>query len=192
MRAAWILKREFGFDTRIINFHTLKPIDEAAVTWAAKDTGVVVTAEERQIGALAGRVCGVIRQVLRSMVAPSLRERLGEGSVRPFGSPLGTHPGVQSERGAHCPPSTGTRAHQEVPAIRPRRTSFAGGAPQRNDVDLGRGSAPVQRPDGRSTVMNELILRNRAPCSWSTLLILFCDHPRLYEAAHEVSGQRER
>ena len=27
MRAAWILKREFGYETRILNVHTLKPID---------------------------------------------------------------------------------------------------------------------------------------------------------------------
>ena len=29
MRAAWILKRDFGYETRVINLHTLKPIDEA-------------------------------------------------------------------------------------------------------------------------------------------------------------------
>ncbi|HST13135.1 MAG TPA: transketolase C-terminal domain-containing protein [Terriglobales bacterium] len=28
MRAAWILKREFGYETRVLNLHTLKPIDE--------------------------------------------------------------------------------------------------------------------------------------------------------------------
>ncbi len=55
MRAAYILKREFGYETRILNLHTLKPIDQEAVVHAAKDTGVVVTAEEHQIGALAWR-----------------------------------------------------------------------------------------------------------------------------------------
>ena len=60
MRAAWILKREYGFETRVLNLHTLKPIDEAAILWAAKDTGVVITAEEHQIGALAWRVSNVI------------------------------------------------------------------------------------------------------------------------------------
>jgi len=60
MRAAWILKNEFGYETRIINMHTLKPLDEAAVICAARDTGIVVTAEEHQIGALAWRVSGVI------------------------------------------------------------------------------------------------------------------------------------
>jgi transketolase len=60
MRAAWILKREFGYESRVINLHTLKPIDEAAIIWAAKQTGVILTAEEHQIGALAWRVSNVI------------------------------------------------------------------------------------------------------------------------------------
>lgn len=60
MRAAWILKREFGYETRVLNLHTLKPIDELAIIWAAKQTGVILTAEEHQIGALAGRVSNVI------------------------------------------------------------------------------------------------------------------------------------
>ncbi len=60
MRAAWILRREFGYETRILNLHTLKPIDESAIIWAAKQTGIVLTAEEHQIGALAWRVSNVI------------------------------------------------------------------------------------------------------------------------------------
>jgi len=60
MRAAWILKRDFGYETRVINLHTLKPIDEAAVVRAARETGVVVTAEEHQIGALAWHVSYII------------------------------------------------------------------------------------------------------------------------------------
>lgn len=62
MRAAWILKSEFGYETRVVNIHTLKPIDEAAVLRAARETGVVVTAEEHQIGALAWRVSNVITE----------------------------------------------------------------------------------------------------------------------------------
>lgn len=62
MRAAWILNQEFGYQTRVINMHTLKPIDEAAVVRAAKETGVVLTAEEHQIGALAWRVSNIITE----------------------------------------------------------------------------------------------------------------------------------
>jgi transketolase len=62
MRAAWILKQEFGYETRVINLHTLKPVDEAALIRAARETGIVVTAEEHQIGALAWRVSGVLTE----------------------------------------------------------------------------------------------------------------------------------
>jgi transketolase len=62
MRAAWILKREFGYETRVINMHTMKPIDQAAVVRAAKETGVIVTAEEHQVGALAWRVSGIMTE----------------------------------------------------------------------------------------------------------------------------------
>ncbi|HWR34848.1 MAG TPA: transketolase [Clostridia bacterium] len=62
MRAAYILKKDFGYETRVINMHTMKPIDEAAILHAAKDTGVVVTAEEHQIGALGWRVAGAIME----------------------------------------------------------------------------------------------------------------------------------
>jgi transketolase len=60
MRAAWILKKDFGFETRVVNLHTLKPIDEETIVRAAKETGIVVTAEEHQIGAVAWRVSNVI------------------------------------------------------------------------------------------------------------------------------------
>jgi len=62
MRAAYILKKEFGYETRILNIHTLKPIDAEAIIRAARETGVVVTAEEHQIGALAWRVSGVLTE----------------------------------------------------------------------------------------------------------------------------------
>ena len=60
MRAAFILKKEFGYKTRVLNLHTLKPIDADAIVRAAQETGVVVTAEEHQIGALAWHVSGIL------------------------------------------------------------------------------------------------------------------------------------
>ncbi|HKS76910.1 MAG TPA: transketolase C-terminal domain-containing protein, partial [Terriglobales bacterium] len=62
MRAAWILKKDFGYETRILNLHTLKPIDVAAILHAARETGVIITAEEHQIGGLAWRVSNVITE----------------------------------------------------------------------------------------------------------------------------------
>jgi transketolase len=60
MRAAYILKKELRFETRVVNLHTLKPLDEETILRAAAETGVVITAEEHQIGALAWRVSGVL------------------------------------------------------------------------------------------------------------------------------------
>ncbi len=60
MRAAYLLRKEYGYETRILNLHTLKPIDRRAIIRAAKDTGVVITAEEHQIGALGWRTAGII------------------------------------------------------------------------------------------------------------------------------------
>ena len=60
MRAAVILKEESGLETRVINMHTLKPLDRTAVIRAAADTGIVLTAEEHQIGALAWPVSNII------------------------------------------------------------------------------------------------------------------------------------
>jgi len=62
MRAAWILKTDFGYESRVVNLHTLKPIDVAAILRAARETGVVITAEEHQIGAVAWRVSSVITE----------------------------------------------------------------------------------------------------------------------------------
>jgi transketolase len=62
MRAAYILKQEFGYETRVINIHMMKPIDREAIVRAARETGVVVTAEEHQIGALAWRVSGILTE----------------------------------------------------------------------------------------------------------------------------------
>jgi transketolase len=62
MRAACILKKEFGYEARILNLHTIKPIDADAIIRAAWQTGVVVTAEEHQIGALAWRVSGILTE----------------------------------------------------------------------------------------------------------------------------------
>jgi transketolase len=87
MRAAWILKNEYGYETRVINMHTLKPLDEDAVRRAALETGIIVTAEEHQIGALAWRVSGVItsskelygRPVLTGAIG--VQDRFGESGA---------------------------------------------------------------------------------------------------------------
>lgn len=52
-----------GISARILDMHTVKPIDKEAVIAAAKDTGCIVTAEEHNIiGGLGGAVCEVIAE----------------------------------------------------------------------------------------------------------------------------------
>ncbi|MFB0557435.1 MAG: transketolase family protein, partial [Dehalococcoidia bacterium] len=56
LEAADILARQ-GIDCRVINMHTLKPLDEAAVVEAASETGAIVVAEEHLAqGGLGSRV----------------------------------------------------------------------------------------------------------------------------------------
>jgi len=62
MRAAYILKEEYGIETRIINVHTVKPIDKEALVRAAEETGIILTAEEHQVGGFGNIVAGVIAQ----------------------------------------------------------------------------------------------------------------------------------
>jgi len=77
MRAAYILKKEFGFETRVVNLHTLKPIDAEAIIRAARETGIIVTAEEHQIGALAWRVSGILTETPKLYGVPVITGAIG-------------------------------------------------------------------------------------------------------------------
>ena len=60
VEAAKTLKAE-GINARVINIHTIKPLDEEIIIKAAKETGVIVTAEEHSvIGGLGSAVCDVV------------------------------------------------------------------------------------------------------------------------------------
>ncbi len=72
LEAAKILKEE-GISARVINIHTIKPIDEQILVKAAKETGAVVTCEEHNIiGGLGSAVAEVL-----SEKAPVPMERIG-------------------------------------------------------------------------------------------------------------------
>ena len=87
MRAAYILKKEFGWETRVLNLHTLKPIDSEAIIRAALETGIVITAEEHQIGALAWRVSAILTESPQLYGAPlitgaiGVRDRFGDSGA---------------------------------------------------------------------------------------------------------------
>ena len=62
LEAAEMLKAD-GIDARVINIHTIKPIDKDILVKAAKETGAIVTAEEHNvIGGLGGAVCEALSE----------------------------------------------------------------------------------------------------------------------------------
>ena len=60
LKAAGLLKAD-GISARVIDMHTIKPLDEALVLAAARETGAVVTSEEANvIGGLGSAVCELL------------------------------------------------------------------------------------------------------------------------------------
>ena len=62
LEAAKLLKKE-NITARVINIHTIKPLDSDIIIKAAKETGAIVTAEEHSvIGGLGSAVCDVVAE----------------------------------------------------------------------------------------------------------------------------------
>jgi transketolase len=87
MRAAWILKEDFGIETRVINMHTLKPLDRETIIKASQDTGLIVTAEEHQVGGFGNLISAVVSQATELYKKPMLfgmigvKDRFGESGA---------------------------------------------------------------------------------------------------------------
>ncbi|MEO0082824.1 MAG: transketolase [candidate division WOR-3 bacterium] len=87
MRAAWILKREFDIETRVVNMHTLKPLDKQTIIKCGLETNAIITAEEHQVGALGNQVAGVLMQakelygkkIMMGMIG--VKDRFGESGA---------------------------------------------------------------------------------------------------------------
>ena len=76
LEAAEMLEKD-GVSAKVINIHTIKPLDEELVVEAAKATGKVVTVEEHSvIGGLGGAVCEAL-----SAKAPTPVLRIGVQDV---------------------------------------------------------------------------------------------------------------
>ena len=72
-----------GISAKVINIHTIKPIDEDLIVAAARETGKVVTVEEHSvIGGLGGAVCEVL-----SEKAPVPVKRIGVNDVFGYSGP---------------------------------------------------------------------------------------------------------
>jgi transketolase len=69
-----------GISVRVINMHTVKPLDEKAVIAAARDTGAIVTVEEHQvIGGLGGAVAETLaRYAPTPMEFVGVQDHFGE------------------------------------------------------------------------------------------------------------------
>ncbi len=70
LAAAELLKKD-GISARVINIHTIKPLDTALVLKAAKETGVIVTAEEHSV--IGGLGSAVAETVCEACPVPVVR-----------------------------------------------------------------------------------------------------------------------
>ncbi len=81
MRAAYILKEEYNIETRVLNIHTVKPLDKEAIIRAANDTGTIITAEEHQVGGFGNLISAVISENINKPVKFAMigvQDRFGE------------------------------------------------------------------------------------------------------------------
>ncbi|MFC1492046.1 transketolase [Nitrospinota bacterium] len=83
MRAAWILKEEKDIEARVINLHSIKPLDQNSIEKAVNEVGVILTVEEHQVGGFGNIVAGVAAR-LKDKNAPlkidmiGVQDRFGE------------------------------------------------------------------------------------------------------------------
>ena len=82
LEAADILAKE-GINVRLLDMHTIKPIDEKAIISAAKETGVIVTVEDSSIiGGLGGAVAEVVVENYSVPVKRiGVRDRFGQSGT---------------------------------------------------------------------------------------------------------------
>lgn len=71
--AAEMLSRDHGIECRVVNMHTIKPVDVKMIIRCAKQTGAIVTVEEAQA---AGGLAGVVAETL-ALTTPVPMERIG-------------------------------------------------------------------------------------------------------------------
>lgn len=77
MKAARQLKAS-GIEARVINMHTIKPIDQTAILTAARETGAIITAEEHTI---IGGLGSAVAEVLAEAGHPCKFSRIGVKDV---------------------------------------------------------------------------------------------------------------
>ncbi|MEM5781236.1 MAG: transketolase C-terminal domain-containing protein, partial [Lawsonibacter sp.] len=78
--------REGGVSARVLNMHTIKPIDQEAVIRAAQETGRIVTVENHSIiGGLGSAVAEILAESCPvPMKRVGIRDRFGEVGNRAY------------------------------------------------------------------------------------------------------------
>ena len=76
-RAAWILKKDFNIETRVINLHTVKPLDKTAIIRSAEETGAILTCEEHQVGGMGNWVASTVLSASKPAGKKVLFDMLG-------------------------------------------------------------------------------------------------------------------
>lgn len=102
MRPWWPPRRwaAQGISLTVVDLHTIKPLDEAAIQEAARSCGALVTAEEHQ---LAGGLFGAVSEVV-VRTCPVAHGGCGRpGHLWGERSPRGPAGPVRPERRRHCP-----------------------------------------------------------------------------------------
>ena len=71
-----------GYSVRVINIHTIKPLDEELIIKAAKETGKIITVEEHSIiGGLGSAVCEALSESYPAKVCRiGVRDQFGESA----------------------------------------------------------------------------------------------------------------
>lgn len=100
LKAAELLKAE-GISARVIDMHTIKPLDTELVLKAAKETGAIVTTEEATVlGGLGAAVCECVAE---SCPVPVVRHGVNDEFGRSGKAPLVLEAyGITAEEIAKC------------------------------------------------------------------------------------------
>ena len=74
VQAAKVLKADYNISARVLNMHTIKPIDKDAILKAAKETGRIITVEDHSV---IGGLGSAVAEVLCESGIPCTFKRLG-------------------------------------------------------------------------------------------------------------------
>ncbi len=74
VQAATALKADYNISARVLNMHTIKPIDKDAILKAAKETGRIITVEDHSV---IGGLGSAVAEVLCESGVPCTFKRLG-------------------------------------------------------------------------------------------------------------------